>query len=245
MNNQEARFILEAYRPDGRDANNAQFAAAIAQAERDPELRAWWERQRKFDTTMVAKLRDIAPPAGLRESILAGVRASQPRRHWWSNPAWRAAAAAIAVLVALTFALKTARSGIGMQDLARLALNDMVDAHHEHTGRPAGLAGVQGQLVSAASPLSTNLKVDLDELRRKGCRTLRVGGREVFEICFERGGTWFHLYAARREDFAPDKADPKSLFSAREGFASAAWADAKNVYALVTEGSMEALRRVI
>jgi hypothetical protein len=72
-----------------------------------------------------------------------------------------------------------------------------------------------------------------------------VGGREVFEICFERGGTWFHLYAARREDFAPDKAEPKSLFSVRDGFASAAWADAKNVYVLVTEGGAEALRRLI
>ena len=32
MNNQEARFILGAYRPDGRDASEPRFAEALAQA---------------------------------------------------------------------------------------------------------------------------------------------------------------------------------------------------------------------
>jgi hypothetical protein len=244
MNNQEAKFILEAYRPNGADAADATFTAAIAQAQRDPELRAWWERQRTFDTSLAGKLKDIAPPVGLRDSILAGVRASRPRRQWWSNPAWFAAAAVIAVLAVTAFSLRTGSNQMTIGDLANVALGDMIDAHHQHTGRPTPLAGVQQQLARMSLPL-TNLRVDLDDLKQKNCRTIRISGREVFEFCFQRDGTWFHLYAGRREDFAPGAADPKSLLRSREGFAATAWADASYVYALVTDNGVEALRRVI
>ena len=44
MNNQEAKFILGAYRPGGRDAVDPMFSEALAQAGRDPELRAWFEK---------------------------------------------------------------------------------------------------------------------------------------------------------------------------------------------------------
>jgi hypothetical protein len=244
MNNQEAKFILEAFRPNGGDADDVTFAAAIAQAQRDPELRAWWERQRTFDASVAGKLKEIAPPAGLRDSILAGVRASQPRRQWWSNPAWFAAAAVVAVLAVAMFSLRTSSDRGGVGELASAALSDMIEAHHQHTGRPTPLAAVQQQLARMSLPL-TNLRLDLDELRQKNCRTIRVGGREVFEFCFVRDGTWFHVYAGRREDFAPGAADPKSLLKSRDGFATTAWADAKYVYAIVTSDGMEALRRVI
>ena len=52
MKNQEAKFILGAYRPDGQDAGDPVFAEALSQAERDPDLRTWFERGRKFDTTV-------------------------------------------------------------------------------------------------------------------------------------------------------------------------------------------------
>jgi anti-sigma factor RsiW len=244
MNNQEAKFILEAYRPNGGDADDATFAAAIAQAQRDPELRAWWERQRTFDASVAGKLKEIAPPVGLRDSILAGVRASRPRRQWWSNPAWFAAAAVVTVLALAMFSLRTSSGQGGVGELANAALSDMIEAHHQHSGRPSQLAGVQQQLARMSLPL-TNLKLDLDELREKKCRTIRVGGREVFEFCFERDGTWFHLYAGRREDFEQSGVEPKSFLKSRDGFAATAWTDAKYVYAIVTSDGVEALHRVI
>jgi hypothetical protein len=245
MNNQEAKFILGAYRPDGRDAQDSRFAEAIAQAERDPELRAWWDNQRAFDATVAAKLRDVAPPPGLRESILAGGRASQPRRRWWSQPGWLAAAAAVALLATLTVALREFRSVPNLEQLATFAVKDLDHAHDDHSGYPANLAAVQGQLASAPGPLTEGIKLDLEELRRKNCRTVRVAGREVFEVCFQRDGTWFHLYAARRSDFAPGPADPKALLAARGKYAATAWSDGTHVYALVARAGVEALRRVI
>ncbi len=246
MNNQEAKFILGAYRPDGHDAGDPLFAEPLEQAQRDPELRAWLERQRKFDTVLAAKLRDVAPPPGLREAILAGSRASaaQPVRRRWINPAWLAIAAAIAIVAVGTMTVRSILSRPGAAELATFALHDLAESHDSHVGHPAELAGVQAQLASARLPM-TDLKLDFEELRKSNCRTVRVAGREVFELCFQREGTWFHVYAARRSDFAPGAIDPKALINVSGQFASTAWADSSHVYAIVTRAGVDALKRVI
>jgi hypothetical protein len=247
MNNQEAKFILGAYRPDGRDAGDAMFGEALAQAERDPELRTWLERQRGFDAALSTKLQQIAPPPGLREAILAGTRvtATHSRRSAWRSPMFLAVAAAVMVLAAVTIGVRAAYNRPGAAELAAFALQDLAESHDNHVGHPQSLADVQAQLTSASLPLSNHLKLDLDDLRKKNCRSVRIAGREVFEICFQRDGTWYHLYAARRSDFAPGRIDPNALTTTRGQFASTAWSDGDRVYALVTRAGTEALRRVI
>jgi len=244
MSNDEAKFILAAYRPDGRDATDARFTEAIAQAERDPELRVWWERQRAFDAKVAAKLAEVMPPPGLRESILAGGRVSQPRRRAWHLPGWLAAAAAVALLAVAAVTLPPLLRAPSMEDFAAFAVKDMVDDYAAHSGFPPGLDGVQGQLAAATLPLPQGLKLSLDELRRNRCRTLRIAGREVFELCFQRDGAWFHLYAARRSDFAAGNADPKALLVSQGNFSATAWADSANAYALVVRGSAATLQRL-
>ena len=245
MNNQEAKFILGAYRPDGQDAGNPMFAEALGQVERDPELRTWFERGRKFDMTVSEKIRTLAPPPELRAAILAGARASRPRVRWWTNPLWMAAAAAVVIITTLSVMVPRS-SGPAIADLASFALNDLNQAHGEHVGYPPGLSPLQTQLGATQTPLTTDgaIKIDLEELRRKKCRSIRLGGREVFEICFNRDGTWYHLFAARRTDFLPGNVDPKSLIKSQGEFAATAWADSNFVYALVAPGSA-ALRRLI
>lgn len=247
MKNDEAKFILGAYRPDGRDANDPAFVAALAQAERDPELRAWFEQQRQLDATLAAKLHAIVPPPGLREAILAGARASAPRakRRWWSNPGWLAAAAALALAAIVGVNSRSGKAPLAAADFAAFAIRDIAEAHAGHVGEPAGLAGVQAQFASARLPLTGGLNLDLDELQRKNCRTVKVAGREVFELCFLRDGTWYHVYVGRRSDFAPGAIDPQALVTARGEYASTAWADANHVFALVTAAGTAALRRVI
>lgn len=246
MNNPEAKFILGAYRPDGRDAGDAMFAAALTQAERDPELRQWWERQQAFDGAVAGKLRAVAPPPGLREAIFAGGRASRPRRQWWASPAWLAAAAAIAVIAALGALLVPSTRATSLSEFASFARKDLVAAHDEHDGFPAPLAGVQARLAGARLPLLADAGIDLAELRRNNCRSVRLGGREVFEICFHRDGAWFHLYAARREDFSPGSTpDAKALVASAGGNASMAWTDSKHIFALVTDAGEAALRRLL
>lgn len=250
MNHEEAKFLLRARRPGGRDAGEAVFAEALREAERDPQLKAWQAREEAFDAAMERKLAAIEPPAGLREAILAGARAGETARESrvaWRRPVWLAAAAA--VVLAATAAVVAMRvgggggGGLAAEELAGFALNDLAGAHDEHVGRPAGLETVQARLASAQGSLRGNLRLDVEELRRGGCRAVRVGGREVFEVCFRRDGAWYHLYVMRASGGVEKGGAVKEVDRGR--MVAATWSDGRNAYALITEAGRDALRKVV
>src|SRR5262249_23608223 len=83
MDNREAKFILNAYRPGGRDASDPRFSEALEQARRDPILQRWFDETVAFDTAIIDKLSAAPVPSDLRESILAGVKVSRVPR--WKN----------------------------------------------------------------------------------------------------------------------------------------------------------------
>ncbi len=243
MNHHEAKFLLRARRPGGADAKDPVFAEALAETEKDPTLRAWLESEAAFDRTLAAKLREIQPPPGLRDAILAGSRASQRPLAWWKKPAWLAIAASIAVILTLT--LRFRASGSSTQALASYALQDLAVNSAEHAGQRPELTELAARFTNTSVPLPGNIKVDAAELRRLGCRTLNFAGHEVFEICFKRDGHWYHLYAANVHNFSHGPADAKALLTTQGRISSTAWKDGDFAYALVTDAGPEALRRLI
>ena len=67
-----ARFILQACRPGGGEAQDPQFREALEQASRDPELMRWLADECALDSCIAAKLRAAAkPPPGLLVQLLA------------------------------------------------------------------------------------------------------------------------------------------------------------------------------
>jgi hypothetical protein len=73
MDKEEARFILRCFRPDGADAENPDFAGALAWAAKDRELGEWLARERASDAGFAKALSTVGIPASLREEILAGL----------------------------------------------------------------------------------------------------------------------------------------------------------------------------
>lgn len=73
MDKEEARFILRSFRPDGADAENPDFAEALALAAKDRELGEWLARERASDAAFAEALASIDIPVFLREEILAGL----------------------------------------------------------------------------------------------------------------------------------------------------------------------------
>jgi len=69
LDSDKARTILLLYRPDVDDGD-PQFAEALKQAERDPELAAWLAEQEASYSDVRRELRSIEPPADLHGKIL-------------------------------------------------------------------------------------------------------------------------------------------------------------------------------
>lgn len=245
MNNVEAKFILQGYRPDGADAGDPTFSAALEQSRADPVLHEWFVREQAFDRAISAKLGQIQPPAGLREAILAGGRVTTPgpaRRAWWQQPAFMAAAS-VAVLFALGLALWP-RTAIASPDLAEFALADSM--HGElHGGHGDDTAALQAMLSAPANRLSRGVPVDFETLRKAGCRTVSVADRPVLEICFKRNGAWFHCYIARRADFPALAAVLNPVLVDRNGASIASWADASHVFVVVSKTGRAPLERLL
>jgi hypothetical protein len=86
MTNDAAKFVLNTYRPNGADAQDSTFRAALDQAASDPDLAAWFKEQRSFDSLVAAKLTEIQPPPNLHSAILAGMETRSPIRRFPIGP---------------------------------------------------------------------------------------------------------------------------------------------------------------
>ena len=249
MKKDEAKFLLRAYRPQGADAQDPAFAEALAAARNDPELAAWLAAEEAFDATLAGKLREITPPAGLEEAIIAGIRASEPaaRPLRKISPLWfgLSMAAGIALVTVATFQLSRTRS-LSDNGLAAMAIHDLATAHDQHEGSPPRLAPVFAQLTAAPLPLPAHLEINLNELARDRCRTVNLGSWQAYEICFQREGIWFHLYAGRADTFPgqlPDATAAAAHAVSKGPFSAIAWRSGDVAYALVSRSPL--LPRVV
>jgi hypothetical protein len=104
MDKQEAKLLLQSYRPRGQDASDPALAEALELARRDPELGEWLNRQCELDESISRRLRQATVPADLRQAIVAGQRSQRRVNHpatpWFKSPALAWAAAIVLLFVA-------------------------------------------------------------------------------------------------------------------------------------------------
>jgi anti-sigma factor RsiW len=244
MNTNEAKFILQARRPDGRDDAQAPFSEALAQAARDPVLTGWLAREQAFDLAVTARLREVAPPAGLRDAILAGARMER------STPWWRSGRMlALAASVTLVFGLGVFWSGLrGGPDAERLTAGVMAEmSSPDHVPLALGGRGeLRALLADASFRLTSGLPMDFAALKAGGCRQVTIAGRELLEVCFVREGVGeIHLYIARRDDFGGAEFEARPRFREEGTLAAVTWADERLAYVMVSDAGMDALRAVL
>jgi uncharacterized membrane protein YbaN (DUF454 family) len=240
MDNDEAKFILRAYRPSGADAADPKFADALAQAKRDPSLGKWLADEQALDQAIAAKLQRVAVPSDLRESILAGakVSASTP---WWRNGYIKLAMAAcllVAIGASFSYSLSRRRAAIGQ--IAQIAIED---AKHPHNGNGGEVVTqLENVLENASFRLASGvMPVNLTALETNGCRMLQLNGNNVAEICFARSGRYYHLYIMNRMGGMSKR---PQMF-AYDGGHAAAWTDEHNSYLVATTASAEELQNIL
>lgn len=239
MDNQEAKFILRAYRASGADASDPVFSGALEQARRDPELATWLKKEQALDRAVSQKMRSVVPPSGLRETILAGARVSHVPSNRGQRAYWYGLAASIALAIGLAVGWPQLSARTDVATLTNLVINDTVAGRHGSEGEPAGqlqqfLSDPSVKLASATMP------VDFEKLRATGCRTLSLAGRDLVEVCFLRGGKGYHLYVMTRMDQVPRV--PRLEERSGGGAAAAAWSDERHSFILATVDGATALR---
>ncbi|WP_404424305.1 hypothetical protein [Nibricoccus sp. IMCC34717] len=231
MTHREAKFILSAYRPGGQDTADPAFAEALTQVAADPHLKAWHEAETRVDRFLADRLAEVAPPADLRMTILAGARL-QPAR---SRATWVwAMAASLLVLLGVASLVAQRASANKLGQLTAFAAADRDE--RLHGGEGALLSRARAKLSAATSVSAMNLQAEFPGLVAEGCRTFDLGGRKGIELCFFRPEGVFHLYVVeleKGEGVAP-------RFLREGGRATVAWAANGLAYALVSDDSAAA-----
>ncbi len=194
MNNDEARFILSAYRPGGDDAGDAHFAEAIGQAERDPALAEWFAGARQFDAAMSEALGTIPIPPELRANILAGGKISRPQ--WGATRrTFLALAAGIVLLAALAGIWLQRAPGLERwQQDALAAIPRLGSETLPFDLENKDAAVLQRWLQAQNAPVPVALPQPLRPLPALGCKMIDFDGRPVSIICFKmESGKLVHL----------------------------------------------------
>jgi len=245
MDNQEAKFTLNAYRPGGQDASDPRFAEALEQARRDPVLERWFSESIAFDAAMTEKLRAVEVPNDLHESILTGVKVSRPLS--WMKPFVAGAIAAALLFAAIAGSLilreMTKPRLAGWQTQALGTVSSLVDGRSSFDAQSHSASQLVNWLQTHDAPAAQRLPQNLETLESLGCKTFLWNQELISVICFRRpDGGLIHLVITKASA-APDRAlkgEPQ-LFQHGE-WATATWREGDMIYMLALEGSRDQLR---
>ncbi len=204
ITNESAKFVLSAYRPNGADAQDPVFHAALEQAARDPELAAWFKEQRSFDSLITDKLTEFQPPATLYSTIVAGLANRSPMRRFTVRPLLSLAAVLVlsgAILLHF-FAESGSRSRL-MEQYQKANLT-MLDSNPPFRLdlMTADFSRTQEYLAEMKAPCIPFLPSPLLDLPTAGCKTLHWQGQELSLTCFRLpSGELLHVFVIDEKAF--------------------------------------------
>jgi len=243
MDNREAKFILNAYRPGGQDASDPRFAEALEQVRRDPILQRWFDESVAFDTAMTEKLRAMEVPPDLRENILAGARVSRPLRSPFIKWAIAAALISTAIFGSLIWHETRPAHLAGWQSQALDVVSSLVRNELSFDAQSHNAHELLAWLRANHAPTAQKLPHNLGKLESIGCKTFSWDGIPVSVICFMRpDGGLIHLVATAAPATIARASKMEPRFVRRGEWTTATWREGDNVYMVAMEGSPDQLR---
>jgi len=241
VTSEEAKQILLLYRPDGADANDPEFATALEQMRQDPALQEWFDGHCEAQAKLREKFAALPVPENLKDAILAGRKIVRPA-FWWQKPAWLAAAAMIAFLIAIgalwlrpgalerfsvyrTRMAKTALHGYGME----IVTNDL-------------RAVLQFQ-AKKGGPANYTLPKPLETMRVTGGGHIPWGNTAASMLCVDRGDKrMLFLFVI---DHSAIKGEPgrRPQLTKISSLQTASWTEGSNTYILAGPDDPDFLRK--
>jgi len=230
MTRDEAKQILGAVRPNGRDDSDPRMAEALRLAAQDPELARLLERQRTLDTTMTAGINSIPVPADLKQSILAGFKIVRP--HFWQD--WRATAAAAAAVVLLLaggfYVINHYASGFAAFRQQLVTENWAGDPHLDLETND--LATIRTWLSTNKAAGDFALPTALAGARLHGARIFEYENRRISLVCLSEGARHLHLYVFDKAPFSDLPPVGAPDFEKCGAWKTASWRQGNKTYVL-------------
>lgn len=246
MTFEEAKFLLSARRPgEGDDESDPRMAAAMRLAESEPELRAWYAKERTFDAALRAGLGRVRAPAGLRERIRAGgMVVDLPRRATWTR--WVIAAAAALVLGLGVFGFVQSRSAKSGPSLLLSELSRYLEHEWDHVFDlpTADYGKVRDWLATKEQRVELNLPERLSGSPTYGCKVFSWRGHEATLVCFqpkEAGGV-VHVVSVPVSSL-PEFTSELPQYGSAGSWNSAMWRARDRIYVALTTADRASLMK--
>lgn len=244
MNREEAKYVLSAYPIAGNQCEDSQFEEALRLAQRDPELREWFGRERELDAVIARKLQSVPPPPDLQFQLLAAHKVI-PIPRWRFRIASFAAAAAIA-LVALTLSsyLFARRPTLALADFETYVASTAATLDHLDLNT-SNLVEIRDWLRQGQAPSEFTVPSGLAQNKRVGCRVFDWRGKRVSLVCFALGEQkTAHMFIVERAVLRNVAANERvRVDSGQGGITTAIWTDDVNAYVVALQDGADELRR--
>jgi hypothetical protein len=235
MTSEQAKRILALYRPK-IDANDPQFADALAQAGRDPELARWLEDQSAIYVAVRSKLKDAPVPEDLLDKTL---------RHrpavWWTQPWLRLAACLVLLAGVAYFWLGRGPKQPTFDNYRRTMAN--VVSKYRMSLESSDADRVRTFLANNQAPADYELPKSIARQRLLGCATLSWDGHPVSLLCFRhQNGTDLWLFVRRQTRLKGVPSPTQRVFAEINQVNTASWHQGGNLYLLAIRGDPALLR---
>ncbi len=237
----EAKLLLGCFRPDVDDPADPLFADAFSLLAAEPELAAWFEKEKSFDRDMREALREIRPPADLRDALLGENKVIRP----FSFRPYAPLLAIAAILVALVAVGGLFRPSSVTDDDAALAalvrkIPEMTVAHSHSMASGGNFAPIRSWLAEHGGISDMTIPEGLKNAAGIACEVTEIEGRKVTILCFDRKNHQpVHLYVMQASPSSPEQGP--SFFEV-DGVAVATWRDKDLVYFLAGKGPINSIR---
>ena len=246
MNREEAKQILQVYRPHGQDAQDPQFAAALALVAQDQELGAWFAAEQAFDLAVSRQVQATPVPPQLQMAILAGGKVLE-QLVWWRLVNWpRVLACTLVLFVGMSLFLFSYQRTQGLiaasQEAIQLAelRSAMVAFQNGDMGR------IRAFLTRCHAPSDFEVPLALRKLPITSCTLVGVQDQTAVVLSFRLiGNNQFRLLVMPHLASHDLPEDNSPRFVESEQAAAAIWTDGKNTYVLTGQVPSAALRRLL
>jgi hypothetical protein len=243
MSPQEAKQLLLLYRPGTSDAEDPEVAGALELAAKDPELKLWLQTHCATQKEIRSRLREVSPPAGLREALLRlnPKVTAEPRvkdvvirpSPWWGNPLVMAAAA-LAILLLLIGGLWYRSPETKQFAYFKARMVGTVLREYRMDVATSDMREVRQYMASRGAPADYELGPGLRRLEVAGGGFLRWQNEPVSMVCMQRADKkMVYLFVLRRE-VLPDPPPSQPAIENLKGLKAASWSSGANSYILLT-----------